>query len=108
MGADSRVAAPSTHSKTVFSGSRSSACVWEKKAICVWRPIVTLPELGSSPPEMRRENVDFPAPFTPTMAMRSPFTISKSTSSKTEMEPYRLETFSSLTTECAPAGGVGK
>lgn len=53
-----------------------------EKATCVWRPMVTLPELGASPPEIRRENVDFPAPFTPTMAMRSPLTISKSTFSK--------------------------
>lgn len=58
-----------------------------EKATCVWRPMVTLPELGASPPEIRRENVDFPAPFTPTMAMRSPLTISKSTFSKTETEP---------------------
>ncbi len=33
-----------------------------EKATCVWRPMVTLPELGASPPEIRREKCGFPRP----------------------------------------------
>ena len=62
---------PVSASATVVSGLRLSRC-WVRVATARLAPSLIVPESGASAPVNRPISVVLPAPFGPTMPMRSP------------------------------------
>ena len=85
---------------------RAAAGSWSSAAIRTPRPNRTSPSSGIWAPARIRIRVDFPEPFTPTMATRSPVEIVTDSSSNSTLSGWAMPTLATSTQITRPRYGA--
>ena len=85
-----RTPVPTRNWRTVsFGSTERRSC--SSFAIFIWKPCLTLPAPGATLFASRLSRVDFPTPFVPTTANRSPLTTRMLKSRTIQRFPYRFD-----------------